>query len=259
MSLRLLGKIIVISLIILLCVGCFIIYKSNQKPAPTPPTPTTFSLLPSTHQGVIVKHRYFTLSYSELHEQAEWVAYSLTPNDLIKNVDRSDNFKEDPLVKTGSAALKDYKSSGFDRGHLIPSADRVFSEEANDETFYMSNMSPQEPSFNRGIWKTLEEQTRDYVTEKGALYIVTGPILKGKMKEIGTNKVDVPLYYYKILLNETNYEALAFLLKNEKSNYPLDSFLVSIDSLESFSGIDFFEALDDNLEASFEGTKNNLW
>ena len=136
MSLRLFGKIILISLILLLCVGCFLIYKGNsQKTAPKTTVQTTLNYLPSTHQGVIVTHQFYTLSYSEQHEQAEWVAYDLKPEHLIKNTDRGDYFKEDPLVKTGSATVADYRGSGYDRGHLLPSADRVFSEEANDETF----------------------------------------------------------------------------------------------------------------------------
>lgn len=260
MSLRLFGKIILISLIILFCVGCFLIYKGKSQKPKTPTTNTEeVSFLPSTHQGSIVNHQFFTLSYSEHHEQAEWVAYELKPEHLEKNTARSDNFKEDPLVKTGSATLKDYKNSGYDRGHLLPSADRTFSEEANNETFYLSNMSPQEPSFNRGIWKKLEEQTREYVLQKGDLYIVTGPVLVGKFKEIGENKVDVPNYYYKILFHPSTTTALAFLLKNEKTSYPLDSFLVSIDSLESFSGIDFFVDFEDQLEVSFESKKQDLW
>ena len=115
-------------------------------------------LLPTSTTGQIIKHQYFTLSYSEPHEQAEWVYYKLTPQLINGTQSRTDNFRTDPMVTSGSAQLNDYKGSGFDRGHLCPAADMKINRDAMSETFYMSNMSPQHPSFNRGIWKKLKQQ-----------------------------------------------------------------------------------------------------
>jgi endonuclease G len=90
---------------------------------------------------------------------------------------RKDNFRSDPKVKTGSAALSDYKGSGYDRGHLAPAADFKWSATAMSESFYMSNMSPQVPGFNRGIWKNIESTVRNWAVENDEIYIVTGPVL----------------------------------------------------------------------------------
>ena len=115
--------------------------------------------LPKTLSGEqIIYHTGYTLSYNEKHEQANWVAYELTAQELAGTVKRKDSFKSDPMVKSESASLADYRKSGYDRGHLIPAADMKWSTTAMSESFYMSNMSPQSPSFNRGIWKKLESQ-----------------------------------------------------------------------------------------------------
>lgn len=122
----------------------------------------------------------------------------------------------------------------------------------------MSNMSPQVPQFNRGIWKKLEERTRAYVKQEPTfLYVVTGPVLENGLKEIGENGVDVPNKYYKILYNLN--EASAYLFNNEGTKLPLDSFIVSIDSIESITGIDFFQELPKRKQKKFESTRKSLW
>lgn len=110
------------------------------------------TFLPTSTTGAIVKHNSFTLSYSEENEQAEWVAYSLSKNDLSKNEHKRPYFIEDKSVKTESADWRNYKNSGYDRGHLCPAGDRRFSIEAYKETFLTSNISPQDRDFNGGIW-----------------------------------------------------------------------------------------------------------
>ena len=121
-------------------------------------------------QGELVKHKYYTLSYNEDCEQANWVAYKLTSDMVLGHAVRKNNFKEDPDVETGSAKLIDYKGSGYDRGHLCPAAAMKISNQAMSESFYMSNMSPQVPGFNRGKWKSLEAKT----TYFNALFEVSG-------------------------------------------------------------------------------------
>tara|TARA_R110001592_G_scaffold23456_1_gene91931 strand:+ start:43989 stop:44933 length:945 start_codon:yes stop_codon:yes gene_type:complete len=211
-------------------------------------------------EGQLVHHQNYSLAYSEEHEQALWVFYELDRNETHAIAKRKDDFREDPMVRTGSASLADYRSSGYDRGHLAPAADMAFSEEAISESFYMSNMSPQEPSFNRGIWKNLEAQFREWAAADGSLYIVTGPVLVPGLAKMGDNQVSIPNFYYKVALDFDADElgAIAFLLPNQKLDLELESFVVSIDSLESITGIDFFAGLDDDLEAKFEATKGNF-
>ncbi len=203
----------------------------------------------------IIQHKYYTLRYREDHEQAEWVAYKLTADETEGDSER-DKFMEDKMVKTKSAKPTDYTKSGYDRGHLAPAADFNFSQEAKSESFYMSNMSPQAPQFNRGIWKHLETRVRYWVQNKENLYIVTGPILKKGLDKIGTKtQISVPEYFYKILLERRKngtYSAIAFKMKNEGSKKVLAEFVVSIDSLEEETGIDFFPNLPDNIEKSLE-------
>lgn len=212
----------------------------------------------------IIRHTYYTVCYDEKHEQPVWVAYVLLDSYLEKNTSREGNqFKPDEKVSTGSALPSDYTGSGYDRGHLAPAADFKFSQNALDETFFMSNISPQAPQFNRGIWSDLEQKVRFWAKKEKQLHIVTGTVLKNDLPKIGKkNKISVPKRFYKIILDlqEPEIKAIAFLMKNEGSNQPLQSFVVSIDEIEQIIGIDFFSALPDELENRLEASIDiNKW
>ena len=206
----------------------------------------------------LIQHTGYSFVYSEEHEQAKWIAYVLNNKELDGTFDRSDNFREDPFVSSGSASNSDYAKSGYDRGHLAPAADMKWSEKAMSESFYYSNMSPQLPAFNRGIWKKLEEKVRYWAFENDSILIVTGPILSSKNQKklatIGPNSVAVPAYYYKAILDfkKEKSKSIAFILPNKGTKMHLKSFVVTIDSLEKLSKIDFFYRLDDKLETSIE-------
>ncbi len=193
-------------------------------------------------ENQIVKHSSYTLAYAEEFEQAEWVYYLLTRKMTRGNAKRTNKFVADPYVTTGSAVTADYSGSGYDRGHLCPSADVRHDAAAQQETFYMSNMSPQAPQFNRGIWKKLEEQVRQWVEAHDSIYVATGPVLKKNLKQIGKkNKVAVPEHYYKILYSPNDGgHMLAFLLANTGSSHEVEAFIVPTDSVEKLTGIDFF-------------------
>ena len=210
----------------------------------------------------IVTHAGYALLYNEAHEQASWVAYELTSEETNKLYNRSDKFITDPLVTTGSANNADYSGSGYDRGHLAPAADMGWSSTTMKESFYYSNMSPQDPAFNRGIWKSLEELVRSWAVQNGAVYVVSGPVLTTGLPVIGMNNVSVPKYYYKVILDytEPGIKGIGFILPNEGSKQPLQSFAVSIDSVESVTGIDFFPLLPDEKERFIEKTLSvNEW
>lgn len=201
-------------------------------------------------------HIGYGFVYDETHEQAKWIAYCLTKTEAMGVLERSDNFKEDPLVNSGTASDIDYAKSGYDRGHLAPAADMRWSKQSMEESFYYSNMSPQLPSFNRGIWKKLEEEVRDWAVILDSVLIVTGPVLSADLPSIGVNKVSVPKYYYKAIVDFQGSQAkgIAFLLPNEGSKQPLMDFAISINELEKLTKIDFFYQLDDKLENSVEST-----
>lgn len=213
------------------------------------------NLLPTSTTGQVIKHTYYTLSYSETHEQAEWVYYELTQALINGSQARTNNFREDPFVTTTTAQLKDYKGSGYDRGHLCPAGDMKLNRVAMSETFYMSNMSPQVPSFNRGIWKKLEAVVRNWGANEGNIYVVTGGVLSTSVGSIGSNNVTVPKYYFKVIYTPSDKgKMIAFILPNEKSSKPLESFVVTVDKVESFTGIDFFPDLNDSLENVLESS-----
>jgi hypothetical protein len=170
-------------------------------------------LLPTSTTHEIIKHSYYTLSYSKRDEQAEWVSYLLTRSMLTGQSERGNNFRPDPSVPSGSAQLVDYKNSGYDRGHLCPAGDMTFNAEAMSETFFLSNMSPQVPAFNRGIWKNLETLVREWAEEDDSIFIVTGGILRESKGTIGPDRVTVPSRFYKVIYDLTGEKKMiAFIL-----------------------------------------------
>lgn len=186
----------------------------------------------------IIEHKAYTLSYNERCEQANWVKYLILKEDLDSTfAKRKNNFKSDVMVPTGSAHINDYKGSGYDRGHLAPAANFKESQVEMDESFYMSNISPQEPGMNRGVWKRIEAYERKAAIAKDSVWVITGPILKGITKTIGDNKVCVPDFYYKIIYTKGWY--ICFLVKNEKSDETLSSFKQSLEVVERESQINF--------------------
>lgn len=214
----------------------------------------TFDYLPTSTTNQIVKHDYYTLSYNEKYEQAEWVAY-----ELKKSYVRSSNFDrpyfiEDSKVKTGSADWRNYKKSGYDKGHLCPAGDMEFAINAYNDTFFTSNISPQLHDFNGGVWNRLEQKVRYWATKYDGVYVISAGVLQPNLKTIGQEQVLVPNYFYKILLDNSNgqYKMIAFLVPNAKSNKPLYEFVVSVDSIEKMTGIDFFPKLDDKTENRLE-------
>ena len=251
------------------------ISPATDKPAV--PEPAVSVSLKQTSQPVIsVKSKYDNLSYGvpgkadsiidregyshgyiEYHEQPAWVTYKLTKTEAItKAAKRGDDFREDSSVPTGSATLADYRRSGYDRGHLAPAADMAFSSKTMSESFYMSNMSPQKPAFNRGCWKDLEEQVRQFAISEGEIMVVTGPILPdNKTITIGNNKVTVPTHYYKVIYDLTPpQKMIGFIMPNEGSNKSLQSFAVTVDAVEDATGLNFFSLVPQPKQEQLEST-----
>ena len=263
--------------------------QTSPAPVQSPVTSDGVILLPDllaypvcagTNHGKdheIRNYRHYSICYRETYEQAEWSAYCLEEKELEKNAKRSDDFRPDPQITTGSAVLADYKGAGYDRGHLSPAADFAFSQEAMSETFYMSNMSPQAGSFNRGIWKDLESNVRDWAKKFGKVYVISGPVLDedaSAYAAIGTNRVSVPKYYYKVIMaplyedeadkatpdDAKKITAIAFILPNKKCDDSYFNYAVTIDEVEKRTGINFFESLEDSLEDALEsGFDLELW
>lgn len=225
-------------------------------------TEVPLALRPSSTTGEIVQHAHFILSYHEGYEQAEWVAYQLDKSHLTYDDRKRPYFIEDPKVSTRSADWRNYRGSGYDRGHLCPAGDRRFSEYAYKETFYTSNISPQKKDFNAGIWNRLEQQVRSWAKRDGPLTVVTGGILEKGLPTIGEEEVGVPQFYYKIVSKGSGdgMRVIAFLIPHREDTGSLKKFVVSVDRLEELTGIDFFQGLPDGLENTLEaGTRIDSW
>ena len=202
----------------------------------------------------IIKHLAYTLSFSKKDEEPSWVAYRLTAWMAAGNEKRTGDFREDPDVSNGSALPEDYKRSGYDRGHICPAGDMKWSKEAMSETFFMSNMTPQDHGFNDGIWAHLENKVRNWSKQYGEVFITAGPVLKGDMKKIGKNKVSVPSYFYKVILapEGNTYKGIGFIIPNKNLHESFYHYAVSIDSVQKLTHIDFFPLLPDSAEKRIE-------
>lgn len=221
---------------------------------------TNIYYLPSSTTGQIVHHDGYSLSYSEAHEQAEWVAYELKKSHLSNANFKRPYFEVDKAVKTKAAHWKNYKKSNYDRGHLCPAGDRKYSKSAHDETFLTSNISPQKHDFNAGVWNRLEQKVRYWAHKYDGVYVISGGVLKGQLKTIGDEEVAVPNQFYKVIIDNNNNNGktkmLAFLLDHKASNKPLYEFVVSVDTIEKLTGIDFFSELEDQKEAQLEASNS---
>lgn len=222
--------------------------------------------LPTGGTGEIIQHGGYVLSYDEDWEQAEWTAHLLTSEQLNQPWNkRSNDFRADPAVSTGSATDDDYRGSGYDRGHLVPRADLAWNKAYESESFLMSNISPQARQFNQGIWRELEETTRDWAKKFDRLYVVTGPVMTEDPKgTIGRqNRIAVPVAYFKVVLDLDNPEqkGIGFLIPNQVSFDPLYDYAVSIDRVEAVTGLDFYaDLMPSGLEEQIEADGNiDLW
>lgn len=213
-----------------------------------------------------IEHQSMILEYSETHEQAKWVAHMILPEIENGLAYRSNDFRVDPKVLSGTAIQEDYfltdtlasgevdyDGFGFDRGHLAPSADFRWSEKALSESYFYSNMSPQRPEFNRNKWAELENYLRRYViVNEVPLFVVTSPVLKEGLPKIkrSVNGVSIPEKYAKAVYDPINNRAVAFLMENKLLEYPLESYAVSVDEIEEVTGLDLFASLPEEIEAN---------
>ena len=254
----------ILTVLILIGIYGYDYYLNNKEKAivvdngKAPKENTNEYFLPTSTTGQIVHHQNYSLSYSEDHEQAEWVAYELKKSHLSSTNHKRPYFEIDKAVKTKAAHWRNYKKSGYDRGHLCPAGDRRFTKQAHDETFLTSNISPQEHQFNAGVWNRLEQKVRYWAKKNDGIFVVTGGVLKNGLKTIGAENVTVPNQFYKVILDHTNgkTKVLAFLLNHKDSDLPLYKFVVSVDEVEALTGIDFFPELDDSVEEKLESSSS---
>lgn len=271
-----LGCIIAIIALIPICYGLYLYYQQYSAQQPDKPqekeSPITSSQpIPSgkdldiphssiPRQEQIIHHTGYTVSYNKDLKLPNWVSYELTRKETKGKEKRGNNFIADPFVKGVIATNSDYARSGFDKGHMAPAADMKWSPAAMKESFYFSNMCPQHPQLNRRGWKNLEEKIRDWAIADSAIIIICGPIVDKQSKTIGKNKVAVPKQFFKVVLSPfvKPIRGIGFLFDNEMAVDPLSSYVVTIDSIERLTHMDFFSSLPDEIENKIEAESNYL-
>lgn len=260
---HLLEGLIVAALIIggILYVVTPLVSAQHPAPAQTPTVSGTAYELPRLLSGQpeqVISHLGYTVSYNPSWLIPNWVAYELTDFEVAGELPRSNHFAPDPLVEGDPVVTADYKNSGYDRGHMAPAADMKWSEQAMKESFYMTNICPQNHNNNAGDWKALEELGRDLASTYGHLYIACGPVVTDASTTIGTaRKIVVPQAFYKVFLRQKedgSWTSIGFVMPNAAGSRPLMTYMQSVDEIEATTGIDFFYHLPDDIESAVEST-----
>ena len=233
------NKIKIISLLLLLAAALMAVQPDVGVPA---------------ESDLQLKKEGFALGYSFQYRQAVWVAYLLKKENLLsKQVRRRENFRPDPDVKLHPVYPKDYRRSGYDKGHLAPAADMTYSFASMNNSFLMTNISPQIPGCNRGIWKRLENQVRSWAIRERKLYVITGPVFSDKILLMRNTSIPVPDAFYKVILDLTPpMKMIGFIVPNKASKRRVATFAVPVDEVERITGYDFFSELDDKTEKRLE-------
>lgn len=242
--------------------------KVTAREASTVPATARDVLYPAPLKNVaeqILHRKGYTVSYNKDLKLPNWVAWELTPEKLAERESRTDKFLPDPdLPESQAVTTDDYKRSGMDRGHMCPAGDNRWHWKAMQESFYMTNICPQNHNLNRGDWKELEEACREWARKEGKIYIVCGPVPpRGKYRTIGRrHKVAVPDAFFKVVLCTSSNppKAIGFIYKNIPGNRPLRNYAKSVDEVEYITNIDFFPNLPDNIEKQVEAEYDiSLW
>ena len=214
------------------------------------------SALSAASSGFIPLERAaYRLSYNPATRLPVWVAWHLTAEHTDGPYSRKGiKFAEDEDVPVPRATNMDYVNSGYDRGHICPSGDNKWSEEAQLQSFLYTNCCPQLHNLNAGDWNELEGKCRKWAQQYGGVYIGSGPLLLNKKhKTIGKNKVVVPEAFFKVVLcMEGEPKAIGFIYRNEANNKTMSSYVNTVDDVERLTGLDFFSALPDEVEREVE-------
>lgn len=219
--------------------------------------PKRIKELDNTDNILLIEHNYYSLSMRLLYNVADWSIYYIDKNRIQDNVIRKNNFRRDPLYI--NITKEDYYRSGYDKGHLVPCDDMQFNSVAMEESFYMTNMTPQIHSFNGGIWKKIEQSSEEWAKTYDRTWIISGAIIDDvPNKKYINNKIYIPNYFYKIFFAYTNEGGIAtkaYLVPHGYFKSDISAFLVSIDEIEILTGLNFFSELDDYIEDIIESNR----
>ena len=252
-------------LLVVLIAGALYIHRQGgiTLPAETAEAPATVSTrleIPETltrRSEQVIEHLGYTVSYNSFYKTPNWVAWELTRKETEGEEGRTNKFLPDPELPEPRVTTSDYTRSGYDRGHMAPAADMKWSRQAMKESFYMSNICPQNRKLNRDDWGDLEESCRKWAEKYGTVHIACGPIYDTKSpKRIGKSRVAVPDRFFKVVLiyNRKNPMAMGFLFDNKAHHQNLKNYMVTVDKVEEETGLDFFPKVPDSIEERIEST-----
>lgn len=200
----------------------------------------------------VITHQAFTLSYSSAYVMPSWVTYKVTP-ESGKASEIKGKYTPDPNVTARSASKKDYKDSGYLMAQLVNYTDVANLENADEETYYMTNIVPMKLGFYKHMWLKLEDLVRLWAQDKDGLYIFCGPVTKdAPFATFGKNKVSAPKRFYKVIYDAKNQKAIGFLFKNGVSSGSLKSYSLALAAIEKETGINFLPGLDEQTAQSIK-------
>jgi len=192
----------------------------------------------------------YAIHYRYDTKTAEYVVQHITLANITGPAKRKDDFRPDPSIpKQFQSTLADYAGFPFDRGHLSPGADNTQNDTVMSESFFLSNMVPQVPNHNRGIWKQLETAVRNWVKEGKDIYVVSGTIYAQGYQSIGAGQVGIPTHMWKVVVDRKSAKAIAFLFPNAPLPVKdLPKYAVNIATIEQYTGLNFHPQLPDQLK-----------
>lgn len=214
----------------------------------------------SRGEDTMLIHCAYIVNYNKTWRIPDWVAYELTAWETRGEEKRTNRFNEDPQLNSDPVQWYDYKRSGYDRGHMAPAGDMKWSKKAMDESFFMTNICPQDSGLNQGRWNDLENAVRRWARYDSVVYVVCGPVVEENHKNIGPNRdIAVPKGFFKVVLRqhkeknqEPQWQAIGFYMDNTNLTDDLCTFVKSVDELEELTHLDFFPNLPDDIENEVE-------
>lgn len=232
--------------------------NQGQEGCQTDASELTFVKMPSDIPSQIKEYANYTVSFNSETHIPNWVAWTLEGKNTNGQVKRSNKFWTDESVK-GCAQTSDYRNTGYDRGHMAPAGDMKWDKTAMDECFSLANIAPQAHTLNSGSWGKLEEKCRQRAVADSIVVIVCGPIPnEERIAHIGLTGVAVPQRFFKVILSPAARppKAIGFIMPNGYVEGGMQRCAVSVDSIESLTGYDFFSALPDDIESQVESQCN---
>ena len=238
--------------------------QGHRGQAEPPLDPSQMELPAIRTEDVVLVYSGFVVNYNTRWLIPNWVAYELTAEEVNGEIPRANGFGMDPEYRGRQAMREDYSYSGWDKGHMAPSADMKWSQKAMYECFYLTNICPQNHELNGRDWQNLEKSVREWALRYGKVWVVCGPYMKdGSYGVIGGDQsVQVPDGFFKAILrrDDDSFRSIAFVFRNSSERQPVKDAVVSVNEVEALVGFDLFTNLDDSIEESVEaGVEWNEW